>query len=954
MIRGERPTKLGNSWLLKHGAILEWRWPAKGGNNLVLDTTPGSLFGKDDGVLVLGRTFSDREAGLHFTPVAVHFGEQKSVDVVVNVGQFPGNSAPALALDASTINVAVNTPVTINATATDADGNPLAYFWETGDAQVYENAAQFTRTFTTAGMYRVACTASDMKGGATMRCAIVNVGAHSQFSIAGRVTLDGAGMPGVLVRTSAHQAFTDEDGFYTLAGLVGGAQKISLVREGNTFTGTTDFNVGPSVTNANFSAVAGTFLTISAPLPNAAEGGAAGRFTLTRTGDTAAALTVLVEPISGSATKVADYALVPDVASNTFTIPAGQSVLHVDVLPMDDALAEGPETVTIQLVPDPAYAITGGAQATVTIQDNDTSLPLVSIDATLDHTIENDATPARFTVTRTGSNSNALTVGYTISGTATNGVDYIALPGFVTIPSGAASANIAITTIDDALNEGRETVTLTLADSAAYLIGTGTATVAIEDDDQQIITATAADADAAEVSGGSQNPGVFLISRSGDTSQPLTLFYSLTGTAIQGVDFETLPGSLTIPAGQSSAAITIFPIAEGIGEGGETVQLLLASLGTQYRIASSSPAIVTIADNPADPASIEVFTSNGFAQAGGNAGVFRLTARGGDGTPISVHFTMGGTAINGVDYAALSGTAMIPAGSGARTVDLVISPTPNAIVGPLETVTLSLANGAYTFRPQTGSATMWLHGNDAPVVFASAERDAPMEGGATSGFYLSRTGPTNGALAVNFTLTGTAMNGVDYVAVPLTATIPDGAGGVDVNVIPIDDALVEGTETIILTLGPGDYSESPVRAVLYLGDNDGGTMTAPIEVWRVANFGGDSGNVAIAGDLADPDSDGLANLLEYALNLDPKTVSRGPILGRERGFLTLTYRRKLAAADVTFTVEECLNLADVNSWSDATASEEIVSDDGITQVIKAKVSVGAESAHFVRLRVWRN
>ena len=68
-----------NKVWLKYGATLEWRWSAKGGNNLLLDTTPGSLYGKDDGGLVLGKTFSDREAGLHVTPVAVNFGAQKSV-----------------------------------------------------------------------------------------------------------------------------------------------------------------------------------------------------------------------------------------------------------------------------------------------------------------------------------------------------------------------------------------------------------------------------------------------------------------------------------------------------------------------------------------------------------------------------------------------------------------------------------------------------------------------------------------------------------------------------------------------------------------------------------------------------------------------------------------------------------------------------------------------------------
>ena len=1056
-----RDDDANNPWL-KYGAILEWRWPAKAGNNLLLDTTPGSLFGKEDGGLVLGRTFSDRETGLHFTPVAVNFGTQKSIDLVVNVGHFSGNSAPVLALSASTINVAVNATVTIDATATDADGDALAYFWETGERQVYANSAQFTRTFTTAGKYWIACTASDMKGGATMRYAIVNVGAHAQFSIGGRVTFGGVGLPDVLVKTSARQACTDADGFYTLAGLDAGTQMMTVAREGCTFTGTSSFVVGPDVANANFTAAEGTLLSIAAPLPMAAEGGAPGRFTLTRTGSLGTPLTVKVQTISGTATKGTDYTLTPDVSANTFTIPAGQSSWNIDLAPLDDTSAEGPEIATIQLVPDAAYVISGIGEATVTIDDNDTSLPLVSIAATLAHTVEGDHAPAQFTITRAGT-SGAVTVNYTISGTATNGVDYAALPGSITLPSGATSADISITTINDALNEGSETVTITLASNAAYLIGANAATITIADDDQQIIGVTATDADVTELG----NPGAFLVTRTGDTSQPLTVYYSLAGTALHGVDFEILPGSITIPAGETSAAVNILPIADGIGEGAETVQMLLASVGTNYQVGAASMATLTIADNAADPTTIEVFASQGAAREAGSAGTFRLTARGG-GDAITVNFTMSGTAVEGADYETTAHTATVPAGTGTRTVDVAVVPMQDGIAEPVETVTLTLASGSgYTFWNQTGSATMWLRDETAPAIFTATYRDSPTEGAATSGFYLSRSGPFVGALEVHFTLTGTATNGADYAAIPLSATIPDGASGVDVPVVPIDDALAEGTETIILTLAPGSYSASPLPAVLYLNDNEApalvvqfatasgswpenagtvnvpvvlaGTSSAPmtveyfigpggntafgagvdyalgggpvgtltfqpgetvrtipltiiddavresgerviiklrnangmslgplsvftftitdndggIEAWRLTHFGNDAGNPAIAGDLADPDFDGMVNLLEYAQNLDPHAASTGPVMGREPGFLTLTYRRNLAASDLDYTVQEALGFLGTNVWETPSVVEEIVSDDGMTRVIKAKVTAGAEAAHYVRLRVSR-
>jgi len=82
---------------------------------------------------------------------------------------------------------------------------------------------------------------------------------------------------------------------------------------------------------------------------------------------------------------------------------------------------------------------------------------------------------ATFTVRRWGDAGDALTVLYGIGGTASNGVDYVAIPGFVTIPSGGRSAPITIIPIDDGPPDITKTVILTLAPSTNappdYLLG---------------------------------------------------------------------------------------------------------------------------------------------------------------------------------------------------------------------------------------------------------------------------------------------------------------------------------------------------------------------------------------------------------------------------------------------------------------------------------------------------
>jgi hypothetical protein len=58
------------------------------------------------------------------------------------------------------------------------------------------------------------------------------------------------------------------------------------------------------------------------------------------------------------------------------------------------------------------------------------------------------------------------------------------------------------------------------------------------------------------------NTATFLVRRRGDTNSDLTVGYSIGGTASNGVDYITLPGTVTIPAGQRFALITVYPLED--------------------------------------------------------------------------------------------------------------------------------------------------------------------------------------------------------------------------------------------------------------------------------------------------------------------------------------------------------------------------------------------------------
>lgn len=78
---------------------------------------------------------------------------------------------------------------------------------------------------------------------------------------------------------------------------------------------------------------------------------------------------------------------------------------------------------------------------------------------------------ATFTISRFGSTNDALTVSYSVSGTASNGVDYATLPGTATIPAGARSALVPVIPIDDGPPDTNSTVVLHLTASTNYLVG---------------------------------------------------------------------------------------------------------------------------------------------------------------------------------------------------------------------------------------------------------------------------------------------------------------------------------------------------------------------------------------------------------------------------------------------------------------------------------------------------
>ena len=206
---------------------------------------------------------------------------------------------------------------------------------------------------------------------------------------------------------------------------------------------------------------------------------------------------------------------------------------------------------------------------------------------------------------------------------------------------------------------------------------------------------------------------------------------------------------------------------------------------------------------------------------------------------------------------------------------------------------------------------------------------------------VSRSGNLSLPLIVPLSISGTAVAGSHYTPLPTSVTIPAGQSSTTLQVTPVADALAQGTRTVIASIA-ADFTyvrDAAETAVVGIQDK-------PFDAWRFEEFSPiELGNPSISAGLADPDGDGMENLLEYAFGLDPQAAGVPPILTTEsNGYLAISATKNPTATDLIWSAE-CGDAPD--AWGPAQV-ETNTSTSFLARDVVLKSSAGRR---FIRIQV---
>lgn len=398
------------------------------------------------------------------------------------------------------------------------------------------------------------------------------------------------------------------------------------------------------------------------------------------------------------------------VVSNLFALFTGDDA-YVDIL--DNLAQDGNRDALLQLTNPSTSIVLGGEVISVgvglgkslvpmTIVDNESSPGVLSLTAT-NYTVGENGVNAVISVVRTGGSVGNVTAQFqTSNGTAIAGSDYNATNGTITLLEGQTNKSFNVKIIDDSTIEPDETVNIVLYNPTGGLtLGQTNAVLTIVDNDfpggkVSFTSATFATNENAV-------SAIIGVKRAGSGAGTLTVYAAATNgasgsPAISGADFTGVTNLLTWANGDTSTKTFVVPLLNDDAiENDETVTLrLFASTlngaSNPLSLGSVSNATLTILND--DNSGTVAFSAATYS-VNENSGQAYITVirTGGSSDSVTVNYAaVAGTAFDGVDFSATSGTLAFGPGEVSKT--FAVSIIDNTGVDAARSITLTLSGAS--------------------------------------------------------------------------------------------------------------------------------------------------------------------------------------------------------------------------------------------------------------------
>ena len=574
------------------------------------------------------------------------------------------------------------------------------------------------------------------------------------------------------------------------------------------------------------------------------EGGTAS-FTVTLSGAVGVQVLVPYETVDVSAVAGDDKDYTAN--SGTLTFEPSETSKTIEIATRDDGLSEAEETFTLRLTAAPASLPDGvtvaTASATGTITDNDTLTAAVTADAA---TVTEDQT-ATFTVTLTGGTSTAqVVVDYSLVGTATEGDDYTAPDGTLTIDASNTTGEIAIKTLQDNVLDRGETLEVKLdsatMDGVDVSVSSTTAATTITDMGMVDVSITAlmveegdppVTVDKSSVEEGES--ASFVVALSGPVEKSVEVSYATAdGTgddaATAGTDYTAATVTLTFASKETSKTVAVTTTEDTANEADETFTVTLTvptgvSLpgGVSLKV-DATTATGTIENDDGLTATVKRVADT---VPEGDPAEFVVELTGGTSTAdVELTYTWASTGTAGTDYTAPNGLLTITTPDSSGTI--AIATLTDGVLDPGETLSVTLTAAttaigtAAVGTPATATTTIAEEGtvtvsvkpetveDDDQTPEDETEDKSIVEEGGSASFVVELSGVAAETVVVayktsNETGAGHATAGTDYTAADGTLTFTSGESLTQtIAVTTADDNLNEATEQFTVTLTEPD------------------------------------------------------------------------------------------------------------------------------------------------------